>query len=216
MSQNLTAAEYAKHKLLMAAIKLFGESGVDSVSLREINRVAGAKNNSALHYHFKNKLGLVTAVINFIQAEFNSQRGPGLAALESKAKTQKLNVDEIMKLIIDPYVAVIENYDWGFNAVRAVARIEFDGDPEVLKILNQTSEPDAKTMVRMLKVLLPALPTKLLKQRINYAVKSVIHGFADHKNLKQSYLGDLSVKNLDQLAEFHLAMTVAILTAPVK
>ena len=215
MSQNLTAAEYAKHKLLMAAIKLFGESGVDAVSLREINRVAGAKNNSALHYHFKNKMGLVAAVINFIQAEFNSQRGPGLAELEKKAKTERLSVKEIMKLIIDPYVSVIENYDWGFNAVRAVARIEFDGDIDVLKLLNHTSEPDAKTMVRMLKVLLPELPTKLLKQRINYAVKSIIHGFADHKNLKQSYLGDLSMNKLSQLADFHLRMTVAILTAPV-
>jgi len=199
----------------MAAIKLFGESGVNSVSLREINRAAGAKNNSALHYHFKNKMGLVTAVINFIQAEFNRQRGIGLAALETKAKDNSLTVAEIMQLVISPYVAVIENYDWGFNAVRAVARMEFDGDAEVQKILNQSSQPDAKTLFRMLKILLPQLPPKLLKQRINYAVKSVIHGFADYKNLKQSYLGDLSIKKLSKLADFHLSMTVAILTANI-
>jgi AcrR family transcriptional regulator len=202
----------------MAAIKLFGESGVSAVSLREINRAAGSKNNSALHYHFNNKLGLVTAVIDFIQTEFNQQRGTGLAALEiqaNNAATKKLlSIEEIMRLVITPYVTIIEQYNWGFDAVRAVARMEFDGDIEVQEILNKSSQADAKILFRLLKILLPELSPKQIKQRLNYAVKSVIHGFADYKNLKHSYLGDLSIRKLSQLAEFHLSMTVAILRAP--
>ena len=50
MKANLSPSEYAKYKLILAAIHLFAEHGVDSVSLRMINREAGHKNNSALHY----------------------------------------------------------------------------------------------------------------------------------------------------------------------
>ena len=211
---NLSAAEYAKYKLIMAAIRLFGESGVNAVSLREINRVAGAKNNSALHYHFGDKIGLVSAVIDFIQEGFNKERRSGLTKLKQRTKSQPVTVDEIMQVFIEPYVAVIEHNDWGYNAVRAIARMEFDGDAKVHEMLNTSAGPAVRTMLVLLRSVLPELPPKLLKQLINFSLNSVIQGFADHKNLHQSYLGNLAVKDLNQLATIYRLMTVAMLSAP--
>ncbi len=213
LTTNLTASEYAKYKLIMAAIKLFGEAGVNSVSLREINRVAGAKNNSALHYHFKNKLGLVAAVISFIQAEFDRVRGSALAELENKSKTGDVSVDEVMSVFINAYVTVIENNDWGYNAIRALARMEFDRDASVHKVLNKSAGSFVRSMFSILKILLPDIPPKVLKRRINFAVNSVINGFANHRNLQHSYLGNLAVKNLNQLADRYQTMTIAILSS---
>ena len=50
--------------LLEAAERLFAEHGVDGVSLREINRAAGAKNAVAIQYHFTDRAGVLRAVLD--------------------------------------------------------------------------------------------------------------------------------------------------------
>jgi AcrR family transcriptional regulator len=42
---------------------LFAERGIDGVSLREINAAAGERNNAALYYHFRDRDGLVGAIV---------------------------------------------------------------------------------------------------------------------------------------------------------
>ena len=51
-------------QLLEAAERLFAEHGVDGVSLREINREAGAKNAVAIQYHFTDRAGVLRAVLD--------------------------------------------------------------------------------------------------------------------------------------------------------
>jgi len=57
-------AEPTRQKLLDAATRLFAERGVDAVTLGEINRSAGQRNNSALHYHFGNREALFRALLH--------------------------------------------------------------------------------------------------------------------------------------------------------
>lgn len=54
----------SRERLIYAAEQLFAERGLDGVSLREINRTAKCRNATAIQYHFKNKEGLLFAVIN--------------------------------------------------------------------------------------------------------------------------------------------------------
>jgi AcrR family transcriptional regulator len=49
--------------MLDVAEELFGSRGLNSVSLREIAAAAGQRNNSAVRYHFRDKDGLIEAVI---------------------------------------------------------------------------------------------------------------------------------------------------------
>jgi AcrR family transcriptional regulator len=58
MSDTTTA-----ERLIGAAAVLFAARGIDGVSLREINRAAGARNASALQYHFGGRDGLLRAVL---------------------------------------------------------------------------------------------------------------------------------------------------------
>jgi TetR/AcrR family transcriptional regulator, regulator of cefoperazone and chloramphenicol sensitivity len=53
----------ARELLLDAAERLFGESGIEAVSLREIAAAAGQRNNSAASYHFGDRKGLADALI---------------------------------------------------------------------------------------------------------------------------------------------------------
>lgn len=54
-----------KESLILAAERLFGNHGVDGVSLRQIVAEAGAANNSAVQYHFGSKDGLVQAILEY-------------------------------------------------------------------------------------------------------------------------------------------------------
>lgn len=51
-------------KLMLTAEKLFGEQGVEGVSLRQIVTAAGQANSSAVQHHFGSKEGLLQAVFD--------------------------------------------------------------------------------------------------------------------------------------------------------
>lgn len=214
MEPNLSASEQAKRKLILAAIRLFAEHGVDSVSLRMINREAGHKNNSALHYHFGSKMGLIAAVDGFIQQAFDEVREPHLAALEARARNGKVTLRDTLEVFVNPYVEIIENHEWGYAAIRTIARMEFDANEAVLELLGKSAGHSVKRFAKLHRPLMPELSPREFKLRHNLVVHSTIRGFADYRNMHKSYLGDLSFKNLASLAEFHIAIGVSIFQAP--
>jgi len=52
-----------KTRIIRAAEEIFATQGINGAQLREINRAAGQSNNSALHYHFGSREGLLSAVL---------------------------------------------------------------------------------------------------------------------------------------------------------
>jgi AcrR family transcriptional regulator len=54
----------ARHLILDAAEELFGEHGINAVSLREIGAAAGQRNNNAVRYHFGDKDQLVRELLS--------------------------------------------------------------------------------------------------------------------------------------------------------
>jgi len=189
--QDINATDLAKLRLIQAAITLFAEKGIEATSLRLINRAAGARNNSALHYHFGNKLGMIEAAIHFIQGWFEDTREPQLKALEQRSKEAPLAVAEIVDALIDPYVVLLESEAWGHDALCALARFEFDGDEAIHTILNQTSGKVARRLRKLLAVACPDLPKGQLDQRLNLCLLIAIQGFADSKNAQHSYMGSV-------------------------
>jgi len=175
----LTASDLAKLRLIHAAIKLFATKGIEGVSLRMVNREAGARNNSALHYHFGNKMGLITETISYIQDWFEKNRENQLATLELKAKTKAICVAEVMDVLIDPYVKLLETETWGHYALCALARFEFDGDEDVHHVLNQTSGKVARRLRGLLAKSCPDIPRKMINQRLNLSLFITLQGFAN-------------------------------------
>lgn len=56
-------APTGRDQLLAAAELLYAERGIDGASLREINAAAGARNASAVQYHFGDRAGLLRAIL---------------------------------------------------------------------------------------------------------------------------------------------------------
>lgn len=63
-----------KALILDTAEALFAERGIHAVSLREIAIAASQRNNSVVRYHFKDKDGLIDALLNDRLAKIESKR----------------------------------------------------------------------------------------------------------------------------------------------
>lgn len=214
LNSHLSPSEFAKRKLILAAIRVFAEHGVDSVSLRMINREAGHKNNSALHYHFGSKMGLIEAMDDFIQQHFDEVREPQLAELECSVNEGKASIRDAMEVFVNPYVQIINGHEWGYDAVRTLARMEFDSNEQVHRLLSQSAGKATNRFAKAKRAILKDMPLRRFKMRLNFVVNFTIQGFADYRNLNMSYLGNLSPKNLDELANFYVDMGEAVFTAP--
>jgi AcrR family transcriptional regulator len=63
--------------------QLFGRFGIDAVSLREIAAAAGQTSSNAVQYHFKDKHGLVLAIMNDRLHRHEGLRREQLASIQS-------------------------------------------------------------------------------------------------------------------------------------
>lgn len=80
-------------QLLLAGERLIAEQG-PAVALREVAIAAGQRNNSAVHYHFGSREGLIEAIIEYRQAPLERARLEMLAKHEASGAP-----DEIVTLI---------------------------------------------------------------------------------------------------------------------
>lgn len=125
-----------------------------------------------------------------------------------------MTLEEVVRNFTDAYVSVIEDYDWGYSAVRTIFRMEFDANDDVHALLSKSAGDSVKRFATIARPLMPELTPKQFKYRFNFAIEGIIGGFAGYRNLHLSYMGNLATKDLRILADFYTRMSIAILTAP--
>ncbi|GAA2639439.1 helix-turn-helix domain-containing protein [Actinomadura fulvescens] len=72
-----------RERLLDAALRLYAERGLDAVSLREINQAAGARNATAVQYHFAGRAGIIKAIFDRHLPDVDARRHALLDAYEA-------------------------------------------------------------------------------------------------------------------------------------
>jgi len=72
-----------RDRLITAAEELFAANGIQAVSLREIVRASGARNTTALQYHFGDRAGLMRAVLEKHHLDVDTRRHAMLDAYEA-------------------------------------------------------------------------------------------------------------------------------------
>lgn len=75
-----------REQLLAAAEQLYAERGIDGVSLREITALAGARNASALQYHFGDRGGLLRAILAKHRPAVEARRHALLDAYDAEGR----------------------------------------------------------------------------------------------------------------------------------
>ena len=181
-----------KINLILSALSLFAEHGVDAVSMRTINNAAGTRNASAVHYHFGNKLGIIEAIIHFITTELDEYRLDALSTLERRAREGDVpSAREVLWAAFTPYYRLYHNKPYGRDAVRFLARLQIDWSPEIQSIFNREPHRIAARIDALLDTALPKLPTDVRRLRYIYFWTLMVHMFCASDRLASTGFGDL-------------------------
>ncbi len=114
------SGESTRDRLIDAAEVLFAEHGIGAVSLREINRAAGAKNAVAVQYHFGDRAGILRAINAKHFPAIDARRHAMLDEYEAQGK------DDIRALAaawVRPLASKLEDRDGGLAYLQIYAEL---------------------------------------------------------------------------------------------
>ena len=111
-SNGLNKGKKTRILLLNTAERLFGQNGVTATSLREVMKVADV-NMAMVHDYFKNKDGLLDAILERRLVPINQARLNLLGQYALEAGGQPLGMDDIIKAYIEPFIRLRDNADEG-------------------------------------------------------------------------------------------------------
>lgn len=196
--------------LLMAtAERLFAERGIDAVSLREIGREAGQRNNSALLYHFNSKPELIHRILRAGVATVDVQRNAFLDRLETEGGPGEVRA--VVEAIVRPLVAGKQSKHY----VRFLANAQMSREFDLADITREEGARGFDRAYRHLKALLPQIPEPVLRQRFLSAISFVMFGLADLERLDSIRRGRRQSFDKPRAIDNLVDMLAGALAAPV-
>lgn len=105
--------------LLRMAEQLFASKGIDAVSLNEINKAAGQRNTSALHYHFGSKEKLIEAIIYQEFDDIIARMNDELSTLES---VPDFTARQLVIAVTTPFIEMLDS-PRGVNYLRIMVQL---------------------------------------------------------------------------------------------
>lgn len=108
-----------REMLLRTAEELFANKGIDAVSLNEINKAAGQRNTSALHYHFGSKEKLIDAII---YQEFDSIVARMHEEFDKLEAVADFDARAMIKAVATPFIEMLDT-PRGINYLRIMVQL---------------------------------------------------------------------------------------------
>jgi AcrR family transcriptional regulator len=178
-----TGRRGARDLLLDAAEELFARRGIDGVSLREIASAAGQRNNSAVSYHFRDKQGLIDALIVDRMGRVEDAR----AQLVARAgDLEELGVGELLTLLWQPVIdlgqAKAVNWYIHFRFTGQLRSASANGATEFYS----DAHPASRRLHRELSARCPHLKHEQFTYRLNLVAMMFWSALSWHDNLALS------------------------------
>lgn len=169
--------------LLHTAERLFAQSGIENVSLRQIVAAAGQRNGSALHYHFGSREAMVSALLNLRLHHIDAVRLGELDALQ--AATPNPSPRALLAASIRALAHVVQDEPWGSAYVQVLEQTTFT--PRLMGdgVIALEQLEGLRRVRRLMREALPALPGLLLNERMVMINDTVVHGIAHWARLRE-------------------------------
>ncbi|MDG3010331.1 TetR family transcriptional regulator [Rhodococcus sp. D2-41] len=195
----------ARERILLAGERLIAERGVE-VPLREVAAAAGQRNNSAVHYHFGSRDGLIQAILDRRQTSLEARQLALLAEHEdSGGDDDPASLVEIMvrPMLEIPYADGSTHYARFLEQVRPHRVI-------VRAQLSVERWPAIRIVMTRLHRALAPMPDPLRRRRITAMATAMFALLADHERADAGEAAGADRSGADDL----VAMLVGMLTAP--
>lgn len=164
-------------RLIESALETFAEHGVEAVSIRTIVAAAGQGNQTAVHYHFGDKMGLVAAVLDQIGAWLAPMQQAALEQLERDPEPGR-SVRALVELAFTPYITLFKTHPQGPTAIRFLTRLTWQSGGQGQSLLVGLMQPYITKFRDPLLRLLPGKPLDALALHMYLAVGNLIHGLS--------------------------------------
>jgi AcrR family transcriptional regulator len=171
-----TTRTTARHELLREAERLFGTHGVEAVSLRDIVRAAGHRNESAVQYHFGSKSKLVDAVVADRLRHIEARRIVMLQSIEADGAVR--NVRRLMAAFVEPLADEVLTAAGGEDYVRFLAQAITRPGFDIVEHIAKLNLVGIVGITRHLRRLAPRTPIELQKMRERMAIVSIVTAMA--------------------------------------
>jgi AcrR family transcriptional regulator len=197
------ASPNARERLLRAGERLIAERGAE-VPLREIAVAAGQRNNSAVHYHFGSRDGLIRAILDRRQEPLEARRLHLLTEHEASGASDDTRA--LVEILVAPMFHVPYE-DGATHYARFLEQVRTH--PALLEAALEAQHwPASRLITGRLQRALPALPLPTRRRRLA-AFATVMFGLlADLERASAPVSPD------SPAATDVISMLVGLLTAP--
>lgn len=172
-----------RHKLAIAAIHLGAKDGFSNIPLRAVVEKAECHNISAVHYHYKNRQGLLTALIEAIDAAWP-------ADLPAAALS---NVRTILVYFLLNLESLKQADDlWRDHVVRFLTRLCLEEDTSIQMTVTPLLALRLRRVFDAVQPLCPTIPADELRLRVSNACLFLM---ATSTSLNQCYMKALECES---------------------
>ncbi|MDB5425361.1 MAG: TetR/AcrR family transcriptional regulator [Phenylobacterium sp.] len=153
-------------RLMTTAERLYGQHGLDGISLRQIVTAAGQGNNYAVQHHFGSKLGLIQAVSEMRLSALEAERQ---VMLDAASRDGDRSLERMLGVMLMPLVTVLNKQDLEHYARFMLAVMHLD--PQEHPFMQPSNISPVSTVVRSrVAECLPQLPADVLRRRLSLAI----------------------------------------------
>lgn len=203
------AARSTRDALLEQGALLFAQRGVAGVTAKELHAAAGARNASALHYHFGGQEGLLAEIVRGHVTAVEERRARLVAAIEADGATGDLRA--LIRALAAPMAEDLTTA-LGRAHLRLVAQVSHP-TLAYAPAFQADAAPAGAAVVRWIWAALPDLPDAIRRERMVALRAQLIGLFAFRAALRDSEPGTALVGTDELFVENLVDLIVAGLRA---
>ncbi len=166
-----------RKRIVNAAEKLFAEYGVDNTSLLDISKAAKQKNRSALQYHFKDKQGLLDAVLDKHAIGIALRRTSMLDQLEARGN---FTLYQLIEALVLPVAALLDQKEDGHAFLKIHSQLMTSESYRELRTHRDQNAPDVLRLQKLMVKHTNSSTPKVVQTRLMLAGVMLIHGLASY------------------------------------
>lgn len=172
-------------KLVRTAIRAYARSGIHGVSLREIVRRSGMKNEAAVRYHFGSKRNLLSACVASVADAMKPIESAAIETLQMLHRERRITVRDVMIAEFTPMSTYFEQSAFGIDSICFLARMIREEGPAGQDMLLSAFMSGILVAEHYLAELLPEKSPRAIRFHNFLAMNSMLNGLADQGLLER-------------------------------